>query len=311
MERDAKYAAVAVFALLTIAAAFAFVWWYSGRGERRDYVRYEIYFDGSVSGLARGSPVRYLGVDVGRVDGLTVERSHAGRVKVLAEIDADAPISGATRARLGLLGLTGLLYIDLQQSPDANPKEPLAQGEAYPVIPSRKGDIEAFLAKMPDLLGHTAGVMERVELLLADKNIDAVTTTLTNVAAASRDLPAISHDAAALVAELRRTSAEVNDLAQKLRSVADTASPRIESTLAGMSASAEKMSRTADSLERIVAGNEATLSQFAGSGVTDLQQLITDLRSASDEVRALARSLRDRPSSLLIEQKETGMEIPR
>jgi phospholipid/cholesterol/gamma-HCH transport system substrate-binding protein len=67
MERDAKYAAVAVFALLAVAAAFAFVWWYSGRGDRRDYESYEIYFNGSVSGLARASPVRYLGVDVGRV----------------------------------------------------------------------------------------------------------------------------------------------------------------------------------------------------------------------------------------------------
>lgn len=311
MERDAKYAAVAAFALLTIAAAFAFVWWYSGRGERRDYVRYEIYFDGSVSGLSRGSPVRYLGVDVGRVDGLTVERSHAGRVKVVAEIDSDAPISGATQARLGLLGLTGLLYIDLQKNPDAKPDEPLAQGEAYPVIASRKGDIEAFLAKMPDLLNHTAGVMERVELLLADKNIEAVDTTLKNVAAASQDLPLISRDAAALVADLRRTSVEVGELSQKLRGLADTASPRIESTLASVSATAEKLNRTADSLQRIVAGNEAALSQFAGSGVADLQQLIIDLRSASDEVRSLARGLRDRPSSLLIEQKESGMEIPR
>jgi len=70
------------------------------------------------------------------------------------------------------------------------------------------------------------------------------------------------------------------------------------------------MSRTADSLERIVAGNEASLAQFAGSGVADLQALVVDLRGTSDEVRALARGLRDRPSSLLIEQKESGMEIP-
>ena len=38
-------------------------------------VRYEIYFDGSVSGLARGSPVRYLGVDVGRVRSLAHGRA--------------------------------------------------------------------------------------------------------------------------------------------------------------------------------------------------------------------------------------------
>jgi phospholipid/cholesterol/gamma-HCH transport system substrate-binding protein len=311
VERDAKYAAVAAFALLAIAAAFAFVWWYSGRGERRDYVPYEIYFDGSVSGLSRGSPVRYLGVDVGRVRSLSVQRANPSRVKVLAEIDSDAPISGATRARLGLLGLTGLLYIDLLQNLEANPNAPLARGQAYPVIPSRKGEIEAFLEKMPDLLGRTARVVERVELLLTDRNIESVSTTLQNVEAASQNLPAVSRDVAALAGDLRKTAVEVNELTRKLQGITDTAGPQVEATLASVSASADKLGRTADSLERIVVGNEATLGEFAGSGVADLEQLILDLRAASEEVRALARSLRDRPSSLLIEQKETGMEIPR
>jgi len=64
VERDAKYATVALFALACIVATVAFIWWYSGRGDRRDYTLYEIYFEGSVSGLSKGSPVRYLGVDV-------------------------------------------------------------------------------------------------------------------------------------------------------------------------------------------------------------------------------------------------------
>ena len=199
MERDAKYAAVAAFALLALAAAFAFVWWYSGRGDRRDYLSYEIYFDGTVSGLSRGSPVRYLGVDVGRVDSLTVERRNPGRVKVLAEIDSEAPISGATRATLGLLGLTGLLYIDLQKDPGADPAQALAQGESHPVIPARKGEIEAFLERLPDLVGHTARILDRVETVLSDANLAAVSDALRNVDAASRNLPGLTKDAAARV----------------------------------------------------------------------------------------------------------------
>jgi phospholipid/cholesterol/gamma-HCH transport system substrate-binding protein len=310
MERDAKYAAVAAFAMLAIAAAVAFVWWYSGSGERRDFVRYEIYFDGSVSGLARGSPVRYLGVDVGRVRGLAIARGNPSRVRVTAEIDSETPISGATRARLGLLGLTGLLFIDLQQDTSADPARVLGEGQRYPVIPSRKGDIEAFVERLPDLLGDTARLVKRVEGLLSDENLQAVSTALANVETASRDMPAVTRSAAELAAELRRTAAEVSVLTQKVHGMADTAGPQIEASLAGVRATAEKMSRTADSLERIVSGNEASLAQFASSGVADMQALVVDLRGASDEVRALARGLRDRPSSLLIEQKESGMEIP-
>jgi len=163
---------------------------------------------------------------------------------------------------------------------------------------------------LPDLLGDTARLVERVEGLLTDQNLQAVSTALTNVETASRDLPAITRSAAELAAELRTTSAEVSALTRKVHAVADTAGPQVEASLAGVRATAEKMSRTADSLERIVAGNEASLAQFAGSGVADLQALAVDLRGTSEEVRALARGLRDRPSSLLIEQKESGMEIP-
>jgi phospholipid/cholesterol/gamma-HCH transport system substrate-binding protein len=310
MERDAKYAAVAVFAMLAIAAAVGFVWWYSDRGERREFVRYEIYFDGSVSGLARASPVRYLGVDVGRVRSLSIARDNPSRVRVTAEVDSETPISGATRARLGLLGLTGLLFIDLQQDPEGDPTRVLGNGQRYPVIPSRKGDIEAFVERLPDLLGDTARLVKRVEGLLTDENLKAVSTTLASVEAASRDLPGVTRSAAELAAELRRTSAEASALTQKVHAIADTSGPQIEASLASVRATAEKMSRTADSLERIIAGNEASLAQFAGSGVADLQALAVDLRGTSDEVRALARNLRDRPSSLLIEQKESGMEIP-
>jgi len=310
VERDAKYAAVAAFALLAVVATVAFVLWYSGRGERLDYVRYEIYFDGSVSGLARGSPVRYLGVDVGRVENLSVDRANPGRVKVLVSADSQAPVSGATRARLGLLGLTGLLYIDLQKDPRANPAQALAKGEEFDVIPSRQGDIEAFLAKLPDLLGHAAGLAERMELMLADDNIEAVTETLKNLRAASRELPAVTREAASLAGDLRRASTEVTELAASLRSVTGSAGPQLEATLAGTRAAVEKLSHAADSLDRIVSGNEATLAQFAGSGVGDLQQLIVDLRQTSEEMRALARSLRDNPSGLLLERKESGLEIP-
>ena len=78
-------------------------------------MRYEIYFDGSVSGLSEGGPVRYLGVDVGRVVRIRIDPRAADRVQVIADIDATTPISERTLAQLSLQGVTGLLYIDLQQ----------------------------------------------------------------------------------------------------------------------------------------------------------------------------------------------------
>lgn len=309
MERDARYAAVAIFALAAIVAAFAFVWWYSGRADRRVYENYEIYFEGSVSGLAQGSPVRYLGVDVGRVRRLSVARNDPGRVKVLAEVDSAAPLSGATRARLGLLGLTGLLYIDLQLDPEADPDQALVQGVHYPVIPARKGDIEAFLERLPDLVTHVGEVMTRIEKLLDEQNVQAVGESLANLRGATAELPALSRNAAALTAELRVAAAQVTTLTRQLTALAEESRPDAEAAIASGRVAAEKLATAAASLERIMTANEAALAGAAGQGATELQQLLLDLRDASAEVRSLAQALRERPSSLLREAPERGVEI--
>lgn len=309
MEREARYALVAAFALAAIAAAVAFVWWYSGRGDRRIYETYEIYFDGSVSGLSQGSPVRYLGVDVGRVRNMAVDRGDAGRVKVIAEVDSQAPVSGATRARLGLLGLTGLLYIDLQVDPTADAARPLAKGEKHRVILTRKGDIEAFLERLPDLVSHAGTVMTRIEALLGDQNVTAVGDSLRDLREATASLPALSRDSAALAADLRGVAADLTDLTSRLNALAAGNQPALEATLASSLVAAEKLASTAASLERIVAANEAALAGAAGSGAIELQQLVLDLRDASAEVRSLARTLRERPSSLVRDPPERGVEL--
>src|SRR5690349_23568871 len=98
MEREANYAAVGAFVLLVVVMAVLFVYWYSDAREHRDYKRYEVYFEGSVSGLQRGAQVRYLGVDVGRVYQMRIDPRDSSRVQVLVDIDSMAPVSARTVA---------------------------------------------------------------------------------------------------------------------------------------------------------------------------------------------------------------------
>src|SRR5271154_92511 len=108
MDRDANYVAVGAFVLLVIAMAVTFVFWYTEQQDKRSYQRYEIYFDGSVSGLNAGSPVRYLGVDVGKVRRIMLDPEQRKRVLVIADIESAAPLDNRTLALLSLQGVTGL-----------------------------------------------------------------------------------------------------------------------------------------------------------------------------------------------------------
>ena len=311
MERDAKYVTLALFALACVAAAVAFIWWYSGRGDQRDYQTYEIYFQGTVSGLSKGSPVRYLGVDVGRVTYLGVDKADPGRVKVIAEIDTTAPISGGTLAKLGLLGLTGLLYIDLQQNPDTHGTKALQQGTQHPVIPSRKSSIEASVDRLPEILGQATAVLARIELVLSEENVRSVGRTLAHIEQASEDLPSTIAEARALATDLRGISKSTLELTTRLNQTMGKAQPDLEATLANARVASEKLARSADGLDHLLNRNDGGFGKAAGASVVELQQLVIDARSASAEVRELARTLRERPSSVLFEPKSAGVEIPR
>ena len=130
MDRNTNYVVVGAFVLLVIGMALSFVYWYTDQKDKRTYQRYEIYYDGTVSGLTAGSPVRYLGVDVGKVARIMLDPKNRKRVEVVADIEESAPIDTRTLALLSLQGVTGLLFIDLEEDPKATSNGPAADGRA-------------------------------------------------------------------------------------------------------------------------------------------------------------------------------------
>ncbi len=178
MEREANYTAVGAFVLLIVTMAALFVYWYAGNSDDRDYKRYEIYFEGSVSGLNRGSTVRYLGVEVGRVVAIRIDKRADDRVQVIAEIDSQAPISKETMASLSFQGVTGLLYVDLLADADLKRKMAPVPSEQYPVIDSVKSNFDLFLASLPDLVGRAAEVADRAGRVLSEENLAAFNSTI-------------------------------------------------------------------------------------------------------------------------------------
>ena len=74
---------------------------------------------------------------------------------------------------------------------------------------------------------------------------------------------------------------------------------------------AHKPFRLPQHLDRLLNANDGGLGRTAGASVAELQQLMIDARSASNELRELARTLRERPSSVLFEPQAAGVEIPR
>jgi phospholipid/cholesterol/gamma-HCH transport system substrate-binding protein len=309
MERDAHFVAVGAFILLVIAMGVGFVLWYTDANDGRVYERYEIYFAGSVSGLDRGSPVRFLGVDVGRVRRLSIDLKDASRVTVEVEVDKTAPISSATRASLGLQGVTGLLYINLKEAADVDRNVPLQQGARYPVIRAVESDFDAFLASLPEMMGRANTLLERFTRVVSDDNLNGIRDSIKGMRDTMVTMPQTAKDVQQLVVELRSTVAEIHASAESLRAMTDEARPDVKAALARMNDVADNLAEASLRVDRFTQKSEVQLGSFTEQGLFELERLMRETRSAAREFRDLSRSLQDNPSQILYEPPESGVEI--
>ena len=309
MERDAHYVAVGAFILLVIAMAVGFVLWYTDANDGREYKRYEIYFTGSVSGLDRGSPVRFLGVDVGRVRRLAIDSTDATRVHVVVEIDKSAPVSAATRASLGLQGVTGLLYVNLKEASDVDRNAPLAQGEQYPVIEAVESYFDAFLASLPEMMGRANTLLERISRVVSDENLAGIADTIRGMRDTMVTMPQTAKDVQSLVTELRATVAEIHGASESLRGMTADARPEVQTALARMNEIASHLADASARIDTFTQKSEVQLGNFTEQGLFELERLMRETRQAAREFRDLSRSLQQNPSQILYEPPESGVEI--
>ncbi|HWH75967.1 MAG TPA: MlaD family protein, partial [Candidatus Binatus sp.] len=96
MSKKASPALVGTFvvgAIVLVMAAVAIIG--SGRLFRKTY-EFALYFEGSVSGLREGAPVKYKGVEIGTVTKILLhldEGAEVNRIPVVIKLDANK-ISG-------------------------------------------------------------------------------------------------------------------------------------------------------------------------------------------------------------------------
>ncbi|HLJ37185.1 MAG TPA: MlaD family protein [Steroidobacteraceae bacterium] len=310
MEREANYAAVGAFVLLITLVGTLFVYWYSDTREHRDYNRYEIYFQGSVSGLEKGAAVRYLGVGVGRVQDMRIDPRDSSRVQVIADIDTNTPISEHTVATLGLQGVTGLLYIDLSEDRNAKFPPPVASIK-YPVIRSAPSRFDVFLAGLPELVAAAGDLVNRASRLLSDDNLKGLSSAVAHLDQASAGLPRTVHDLQALVAELRGASTDLAATAHTAHGMLDAVNPDVRATSERLRTVADNLARATTQLDQVIGENRQDIRAFTRDGLPEIERFVREGRAAAHDIRELSNSLRENPAQLIYQPPQRGVEIPR
>jgi phospholipid/cholesterol/gamma-HCH transport system substrate-binding protein len=310
MDREANYVAVGAFVLLILALGAGFVLWYTDSANGEQDRRYEIYFEGGVSGLSEGASVRYLGVAVGRVVRIGIDPRNERRVRVVADIREDTPIKKDTVARLTLQGITGLLYVNLlPRDAGSTPLLPV-ESLKYPVIPSAQSQFDVLIASLPDVIAKASETLNRINALLSDRNIATISTALGHAERASAALPSAVADARVMFHDLKEAANEMQSAMTALGELGGSGGEDIKAAAARFREIADSLAHSAARLDRMVNDNAENVDQFAGEGLAEFEQLMRETREAMKSFDALTKSLEKDPSRVIYRPAPAGVEIP-
>lgn len=280
METRANYVMVGSFVLLFVAGLLGFVVWLAKFQVDTELKRFDIFFRGSVTGLADGSPVRYSGVRVGEVVFIGLDHDDPNRVRAMIEVDAKTPIKTDTYATLNLAGLTGGLYILLSGGSREAPLLESADEQKRPVIPSRSSDLESVISSAPELLDGAILLLNRANDVLNDKNRADIAATISNLREVTEAFVENREKVEALIGDASVTMKNLSDATGSLK---DTA-VAIEQNLA----------RLTDSADRTLLAFESTAGTIDGSVQDvsgDLRVLIQNLNSTAASIDGAASQL--------------------
>ncbi|HXY05828.1 MAG TPA: MlaD family protein [Burkholderiaceae bacterium] len=306
METKVNFAVVGAF-VLVLGAAFigGILWLSSGKSFRASYDTYLVYMSESVSGLSPDAPVRYRGVQVGRVRRISLAPGDVEKVLLTLDVQRGTPIKQDTIAVLQSQGLTGIAHVELSGGSRESPQLETLPNEEYPVIRSGPSLMLRLDTEVSALLENLNRSSERFNALLDDRNRNALKQTLVSLEAVSRTLAgrtaAIDSgvtDAALAMQNTVQVTKELSQLLERVQRSADAFDRMTaEGALAGASAA-----RAMDSAR-------TSLNNFSGQTLPDAQLLITELRSLTVSLKHLSDEL-ERDPSMLVRGKSSAKPGP-
>ena len=289
MEAKVNFAIVGVFVLVLGAGLIAGVLWFSSGGpSRKAYDIYQTYMAESVSGLNLDAPVRYRGVEVGRVRKMALATANVQQVQLTLDIERGTPVKQDTVAVLRVQGLTGIAYVELSGGGPESPALEARPGEAYPVIRSGPSLMVRLDSAISALLANANRTSERMNALMDEDNRRVFKQTLAELQVLSRTLAA-------------RSAAIDSSLANAARTMDNTA--RVTGDLPRL---VERMQNSVDGFDRMTSdvaqagtGVRDDLRQAAGETLPEVRLLTSELREVTGSLRRFSEQLEQNPNMLL------------
>ncbi len=212
MEPQKHYIAVGTFVIVTFLLMAGFAIWLTGGADRVSYTPYRIFFTESVNGLSEGGAVKFRGVEIGKVRDIALDRNNPERVEVRVDIDSLAPIRPNTIATLKSQGITGITFVELEQS--ALVTQPaIHYGDGIAEIPSVPSNITVIFTSLPEAISRFSNASNQFAKLLNDENVKTTGEMIRNIRNLTGTLQSSTQDLEAVLKRIEQLMSKTNRFA--------------------------------------------------------------------------------------------------
>ena len=296
MENKVNYAIVGGFVLVLGAVLVAGILWLaSGGAFQKKYDLYLAIMDESVAGLNLNAPVKYNGVDVGKVRQIQLDPANPERVNLIFAIERGTPVKEDTVAVLKTQGLTGIAYVELSGGTQGAPLLRATAGSPYPVIrtkPSLAARLENVLTSVLAKLDSTS---TSINAILSDENRAAFTSALNDIAAVARTIAARKEELDTGITHAARTFENSSRASAQAGPVID----RIGRSAEAIEKMGHEVARTSVSAGKTVDSAGADLKRLGEETLPELERLLGELSVLSTSLRRLSEQTERNPAGLL------------
>ncbi|MDE2163716.1 MAG: MCE family protein [Alphaproteobacteria bacterium] len=278
METKANYVAVGAFVLVCMLGLVISLLWLAGLQYNQEFAYYQTNFNGPVTGLGKGTTVRYNGIDVGRVDSLKFDPNDPQVVIATLQVQPHLGIRVDSVTSIESQGLTGGTYVEISGGSKGAAVLEAKDDQRYPVIKSAPSTLQKLAAGAPQLLQKLNEAADKINAVLSDDNQVAFAHILANLDKTTGALASRS-----------------DDIDTTLRNVSE-ASRDLPATVADVDKSVRKLNLLASDSDEFVKGQG--LEQFA--------QLLADTRRLVVSLNKLSDQLNRQPTKLLFGDQRKG-----
>lgn len=278
-------------AILTLGAGLAvlsaFMIVLGGHWFWEDLTSYYIRFN-SIKDLTAGRPVKYGGLDIGRIQDIVLDPDDPRYIKVIIGVQSDFPLYQGTRARIAQKGLVGDFYVFLELQGAPGPRiEPDGQIPAMKTVDIQEiaNDIGGLLQKIEPKIDE---IVTNFNKLFSKENVEAMRLILKKgpgfIDATEKAVFEAQQDWRRLVEGGLQVTGSMDETLGGVDHSVRTVEKELQATLAEFRKQALKAGQLAESIQT---GFDYDQEQ--------IEEILENVNRSSREMKELIGRLRERP----------------